>query len=125
MVRVETVAASHLRGRVRCRPAHPTDDTGVAESLRFLPAKGAYTLRDRTTQWRFALAVRFSPAREPKGMGLWLKESVPISAFRSLHLSQRGSDHSRFVPNVFRVCRISRQTVFCPRARHRSLPVFR
>ena len=54
-----------------------------------------------------------------------LEESVPVPAFRSLHLSPRGSDHSRFVPNVFRVCCVSRQTVFCPGARHRSLPVFR
>src|SRR5512133_440876 len=113
MVRVETVAASHLRGRVRCRPAHPTDDTGVAESFCFLPTQGAYTLRDRTAQWRFALAARFSPARKAKGMDRQPAECVSISAFRSLHLSQRGSDNSRFVPNVFRVCRISRQTVFC------------
>src|SRR4029450_4856259 len=101
MVRLETVAASHLRGRVRCRPAHPTDDTGLAESLRFLPAQGAYTLRDRTTQWRFALAAWFSPAREPKGMGLQSAKSLSIFALCSLHLSQRGSDDSRLVTNVF------------------------
>ena len=80
----------------------------VAESFRFLPAQGAYTLRDRSAQWRFALASRLSPAREPKGMDLQPAESVSISAFRSLHLSPRGSDHSRFVPDVFRVCRVWR-----------------
>ena len=30
----------------------------IAESFRFLPAQGAYTLRDRAAQWWFALASR-------------------------------------------------------------------
>src|SRR5436309_2067965 len=81
-------------------------DIGPAESFRFFPAQGTYTLRDRSPQRWFALASRLQPAREPKGMGLQPAESVSISAFRSLHLSSRGSDHSRFVPNVFRVYQV-------------------
>src|SRR5207244_8842271 len=108
-----------------CRSAHHADDTSLAESFRVLPAQGAYTLRDRAAQWWFALASRFSPDRQAKGIGLQPSESVSISAFRSLYLSSRGSDHSRVVPNVCRVCRILRQTVFCPGARHRSLTMFR
>ena len=49
-------------------------------------------------------------------MDLQPAESVSISAFRSLHLSPRGSDHSRFVPNVCRVCRVSRQSCFLSRS---------
>src|SRR4029453_469867 len=106
MVRLATVAAPHLCGRVRCRSAHHAHDTGLAESFRFLPAQGAYTVRDWAAKWWFALASRFSPARQPKGMGLQPSESVSISAFRSLYLSPRGSDNSGFVPNIFRVCRV-------------------
>src|SRR5205823_14850716 len=106
MVRLATVAAPHLGPRVRCRSAPPAHDGGPAESFRFFPAQGTYTLRDRSPQRWFALASRLQPAREPKGMGGRPAESVSISAFRSLHLSSRGSDHSRFVPNVFRVYRV-------------------
>jgi hypothetical protein len=51
--------------------------------------------------------------------------SVPVCAFRPVHLSPRGSNHRRFVTDVCRVCRISRQAVFCPRARHRPLALLR
>src|SRR5204862_6425528 len=107
-----------------CCSAHHAHDTGLAESFRFLPAQGAYTVRDRPGQWRFALASRFYPARESKGSSLEPSESLSISAVRSLYLSSRGSDHSCLVPNVCRVCCISRQTVFCSRARHRPFAVF-
>ena len=50
MARLAAVAAPHLCGRVRCRSAPPAHDGGVAESFRFLPAQGAYTLRDRAAQ---------------------------------------------------------------------------
>jgi len=40
-------------------------------------------------------------------------------------LPQRDSDHSRFVPDLCRVCRLSRQIIFCPRAWDRSEPVQR
>src|SRR4029453_17090798 len=106
MAGLAAVAPPHLCGGIRCRSAHHADDTGHTESFRFLPAQGAYTLRDRAAQWWFALAARFYPAGQPKGMGLELKESVSISAFRSLHLSSCGGDHSCFVSNVFRVCRV-------------------
>ena len=33
-----------------------------------------------------------------------LRDLYRYPAFRSLHLSPRGSDHSRFVPNLCRVC---------------------
>ena len=39
---------TNFRGRVRCRSAYRTDDSGIAESFRFLPAQGTYTLRDWT-----------------------------------------------------------------------------
>src|SRR5205807_10601513 len=97
MVRLEAVAAPHLCGRVRCRSAHHAYDSGDTQSFCFLSAERSCTVRDRAPQWWLALAAGFYPAREPKRMGLWLKESVPISAFRSLHLSSRASDHSRLV----------------------------
>src|SRR5205823_4802130 len=108
MVRLATVAAPHLSRRVRCRSAPHAHDTGSAESFRFFAAQGTYTLRDRSTQRWFALASRLQPAREPKGMDFQPAESVSTPAFRSLYLSSRGSDHSRFVPNVFRVYRVWR-----------------
>ena len=61
----------------------------------------------------------FSPTRQAEAMDLWLKECVPVPAFCPVYLSPRGSDHSRFVPNVFRVCRVLRQAIFCPGTRHR------
>src|SRR5206468_6979922 len=106
MACLATVAAPHFCGRVRCRSTHHAHDTGHTQSFCFLPAERSCTFSDRAAQWWLALAARFYPAREPKGMGLRLKESVPISAFRSLHLSPCDSDHSRLVPNVFRVCRV-------------------
>src|SRR5437764_1843433 len=111
MVRLATVAAPHLGRRVRCRSAPHAHDSGPAESFRFFAAQGTYTLRDRSPQRWFALASRLQPAREPKGMGLQPAESVSTPAFRSLHVSSRGSDHSRFVPYVFRVYRLARQTM--------------
>ena len=48
MARLAAVAAPHLCGRVRCRSARRTDDTGPAESFRFLPTQGTYTVRDRS-----------------------------------------------------------------------------
>src|SRR6266516_6727061 len=125
MARLATVAAPHLCGRVRCCSAHHAYDTVLAEPFRFLPAQGAYTFCARSAKWWFALASRFSPARKPKGMDCQPSESVSIFAFRSLYVSSCGSDLSCFVPDVFGVCQISRQTVFCPGARHRSLAVFR
>src|SRR5947207_15245071 len=106
MARLATVAAPRLCRRVRCRFARHADDTGLAESFRFLPSRRAYTVRNRPAKWRFALASRVSPTREPKRMDLKASEFVSISAFRSLHLSSRDRDHSRFVPNVFRVCQV-------------------
>ena len=66
----------------------------------------------------------FSQATRPEGMDLQLEESVPVPAFCPVNVSPRGSDHSRFVPNLCRVCRVSRQIIFCSRAWHRSFPVF-
>src|SRR5712691_8369870 len=102
MARLAEVTASHLCGRVRCRSAPPADVASAAESVRLLSPQGAYTLRDRAAQWRFALAARFHSTRQPKGMDLWLEECVPVPAFCPVYLPPRGSDHSRFVPNVFR-----------------------
>src|SRR5437667_7884023 len=113
MASLATVAAPHLCGRVRCRSAPRTDDAKYAEPFRLLSPQRAYTLRDRAAQWWLALAARFHPTRQPKGMDRWLEECVPLPAFRPVYLPPRGSDHSRFVPNVFRVCRLSRETVFC------------
>ena len=59
MARLATVAAPHLCGRVRCGSARYANDTGLAESFRFLPAQGAYTFRDRAAQWWLAVAARF------------------------------------------------------------------
>src|SRR6476619_2595907 len=125
MVRLATVAAAHFCGRVRRRFAHHAHDPGLAESFRLLPSKWAYTVRDRSPQRRSALAAWFSPAGEPKGMGLQSAESISISAVRSLYLSPRYGDHSRLVANVFRVRQISEQTVFCPRAGDRAITVCR
>jgi hypothetical protein len=56
----------HLCGRVRCRSAPPADVSGFAESFRFLPAQGAYTLRDRAAQWWFAWPPGFSQLENQK-----------------------------------------------------------
>src|SRR5437660_9299604 len=122
MASLATVPAPHLCGRVRCRSAPRTDDAKYAEPFRLLSSQGAYTLRDWAAQWRLALAARFHSTRQPKGMDLWLEECVPVPAFCPVYLPPRGSDHSRFVPNVFRVCRVLRQTVLCPGAWHRWPP---
>src|SRR5438046_9507334 len=106
MVRLATVAAPHLGRRVRCRSAPHAHDSGPAESFRFFAAQGTYTLRDRSPQRWFALASRLQPAREPKGMDFQPAESVSTPDFRSLHLSSPGIDHSRFIPTVYRVCRV-------------------
>ncbi len=60
-------------------------------------------------------AAGFQPGREPEGMDLQLEESISISAFCSLHLSPRGGDHSRFIPNVCRVCRAIATNYFLSR----------
>src|SRR5437660_2280153 len=125
MASLATIAAPHLCRRVRCRSAPRTDDAEHAEPFRFLSAQGAYTIRDRAAQWRLALAARFHPTRQPKGMDLWLEECVPFPPFCPVYLPPRGGDYSRFVPGVCGVCQISRQTVFYPGARHRSLVVLR
>src|SRR6266550_9228436 len=125
MASLATTAAPHLCRRVRCRTALGSDDTGVAESFRFLLAQGAYTVCDRAAQWRLALATRFHPTRQTKGMDRWHEECVPIPAICPVHVSACGSDHSRFIPNVFRICRVLRESVFRPGTRHWSLAVLR
>src|SRR5215472_16061374 len=113
MARLATVASAHLCGRVRCGSAPPADVTCVTESFRFLPAQGADTLRDRATERWFAVAPWFFPAQPPEGMDCWHTEVVPVFPFCPVHLSPRDGDHSRFISNVFRICPISRQAVFC------------
>src|SRR5260370_576413 len=125
MASLATVSAPHLCGRVRRRSAPRTDDAKYAEPFRFLSPRWAYTLRNRAAQWRLALAARFHPTRQPKRMDLWLEECVPVPAFCAVYLPPRGSDHSRFLPNVFRVCRLFREAIFCPGTWHQSFVVFR
>jgi hypothetical protein len=62
-----------------------------------------YTLRDRAAQWRTPVRKRFQPGRKPEAMDFRLEEFVPTHASFSIHLSQRGGDPSRLVPNVCRV----------------------
>src|SRR5271156_1776693 len=112
MARLAPIPEPDFCGGVRCRSARRTDNSGVAESFRLFPAKGANTLRNRSDQRRLAMATWFWTARKTKGMDLQSEESVSTSAFRSLHVSRRGSHHSRFVANVRRVCGIPRQTFF-------------
>src|SRR5438067_8306275 len=107
MARLATVAASDPGGRVRCRSAYHTNDSGVAESFRFLSAEGTYTLRDWAAKWRTPFCQGFQSGQEREAMDLRLEKPAPVPAFCSIHLSPRGGHHSRFVPNVCRVCRLS------------------
>src|SRR5271168_1618001 len=107
MARMATIATPDLRGRVRCCPASHTNNSSIAESFRILSAEGTYTLRDWPNQRRIAVAVRFWPTGEAKGMDLQPEESVSIFAFRSLYLSPRGGHHRRVISNVRRICWLS------------------
>ena len=82
MARLATVAAPHLCGRVRCGLAHLAYDTVFAESVRFLPAQGAYTLCDRAVKWWFTLASRFQPGSRTKRNG-----SPPFAICIDIYLS--------------------------------------
>src|SRR5580700_1663952 len=124
MAGMATVATPHLCGRVRRRSARPADVAGAAEPFRFLPTKGAYTFRNRAAQWWLAVAARLQPAREAEGSGRRPEEAISVFAFRSIHLSPRGSDHRRFVADLFRAWRPPRQTVFYPGAWDSALAVF-
>src|SRR5271166_173768 len=114
MACLAAVAAPHRWGRVRRRSAHPADDRGVAESLRFLATPRTYTLRSRADQRRTPFCARFQPGEQATRMDLWSEDPIPIPAFCSVYLSQCGSDHRRLVPNVCRVCRLPRETFLCP-----------
>src|ERR1700685_3435906 len=100
MVCLATATAAHLCRRVRCRSANTPAISRIAKPLRILAAERADTVCDWTAEWWPALAPRFQPARKAKGVDLGSPGSVPLYAFRPLHLSSRISDHSRFIPNM-------------------------
>ena len=111
--------------RVRPGAAPPAGTCRPAKPVCFLSTERSYTFRDRARQRRFAMACRFRRGRQAEGVDTWLKEPLPISALRPVHLSPRGSDHSRRLTDLRGVCLISRKAIFSARKRRKSLSMFR
>src|SRR5688572_3316251 len=118
-------ARSDQGWRVRLGAATATCARRVAKSVRFFSAEGSYTFRNRAGERWLAVAGRFQPRHEAKGMVRRLEERVPISALCPIHLSPRGSDHSRRLTDLRGVCFVSRQVVFSARERCQSLSMLR
>src|SRR5579864_2788098 len=95
MASLATTPGSDQGWRLRRGAATPAGTRRLAQSVRFLSAERSRTFRDRAGQWWLAVAGRFQPGRQAEGVVRWLKEHIPISALRPIHLSPRGSDHSR------------------------------
>ena len=56
----------------------------------------------------------FYPARRAEAKNLWLEEFVPASAFLTVDLSSRDSDHARFVPKRIELARYRDKLFFIP-----------
>src|ERR1035441_2396933 len=111
--------------RVRYRAPTLACADDLAQPLCLFSARGSCSFRDRTDQRRFAVASGLQPTGKSEAVDLWLKESVPVSAFCPFHLSPRGSDHSRFLSHLCGVRCTPRKTLLSPGEWCRPLTVFR
>src|SRR6202007_1098465 len=96
-----------------------------AKSVRFLSAERSCTFRDRPGQWWLTVARRFQAGQEAEVMVRWLKKPVPISAFCPVHVSPRGSNHSRRLTDLRGVRLVPRKTILRARERCQPLSMFR
>src|SRR5581483_11292740 len=93
-----------------------------AESIRLLFAPRAGSVCDRTHQRGFAVAHRFRPGREAKGVDLQPAESLSVFPVCALDLSRGGCYYRWLIANLPRVFKVSRQAVLCSgRKRYQSL----
>src|SRR6478609_3068787 len=85
-----------------------------AESLGSLDEKIQSAFRDRADQWRVALSQGLPAGDQTKGMDLEPAKTLSADALCTLHIQRSAGDHRRLVTDLFGICRLCRQSLFCP-----------